>query len=73
LAQVLHQQSQVSLAELLQIHPLQHGLAELVIWLQMASEQPRCMIDEEKTDVVHWRTNQGLVKQVTLPHVLFVR
>jgi len=73
LAQVLHQQTQISLVELLQIHPLQHGLAELVIWLQMASEQSRCLIDEDKRDVVQWHTAQGLVKQVTLPHVLFVR
>ncbi|WP_038247019.1 DUF3375 domain-containing protein [Ghiorsea bivora] len=73
LAQALLQQSQVSLAELLQTHPLQHGLAELMVWLQIASEQPRCMIDEQKSEKVQWRTIQGLVKQATLPHVLFVR
>ncbi|MDX8413364.1 MAG: DUF3375 domain-containing protein [Mariprofundales bacterium] len=73
LAQALHEQSQISLAELLQRSPLQHGLAELVVWLQMASEQAHCMIDEEKNDVVQWQTAQGLLKQAKLPHVLFVR
>ncbi|PCI44516.1 MAG: hypothetical protein COB41_04210 [Proteobacteria bacterium] len=73
LAQVLQQQSQVSLAELLQIHPLQHGLAELVIWLQLASGQARCVIDEHKQETLQWRTEQGLIKQATLPHILFVR
>ena len=73
LAQALQQQSQISLAELLHTHPLQHGLAELVIWLQLASEQSRCVVDEDKQEMLQWRTDQGLVKQVTLPHVLFVR
>ncbi|MDQ7059432.1 MAG: DUF3375 domain-containing protein [Ghiorsea sp.] len=73
LAQALRQQSQISLAELLQAYPLQHGLAELMIWLQIASEQSRCVIDEQKIEKVQWHTTQGLVKQVTLPHVLFVR
>ncbi|MDX8398106.1 MAG: DUF3375 domain-containing protein [Mariprofundaceae bacterium] len=73
LALALQQHSQVSLADLLQQYPLQHGLAELVVWLQMASEQTRSMIDEDNTDVVQWHTTQGLVKQATLPHVLFVR
>ncbi|MBN4077148.1 DUF3375 domain-containing protein [Mariprofundus ferrooxydans] len=73
LAQALQQQSQISLAELLHTHPLQHGLAELVIWLQLATEQSRCVIDEDKQEIVQWRTEQDLIKQVTLPHVLFVR
>jgi len=73
LAQALQEHSQISLAELLQQHPLQHGLAELVVWLQMASEQSRSMIDEDKTDVVQWDAGSGLVKQAKLPHVLFVR
>jgi len=73
LAQALQEQSQISLAELLQQHALQHGLAELVVWLQMASEQSRSMIDEDKTDVVQWDAGSGLIKQATLPHVLFVR
>jgi len=73
LAQALHEQSQITLAELLQQYPLQHGLAELVVWLQMASEQSRSMIDEERTDLVQWQTTQGLLKQAKLPHVLFVR
>lgn len=73
LAQALQEQSQISLAELLHIHPLQHGLAELVVWLQLASEQSRCVIDEDKQEILQWRTEKYLIKQVTLPHVLFVR
>jgi len=73
LEHALQQQSQISLADLLQESPLQHGLAELVIWLQMASEMRRCMIDDEQEDMVQWQTEKGLVKRVKLPRVLFVR
>jgi len=73
LAQALQHHLQISLADLLSENPLQHGLAELVVWLQMASEMAQCMIDDQQADVVQWQTNDGLVKQVTLPHVLFVR
>ncbi len=73
LAQALQQQSQVSLPELLEMHPLQHGLAELVVWLQLASELSHAVIDEDKQEQVQWETEQGFIKQVTLPHVLFVR
>jgi len=73
LAQALQEKTQVSLAELLDMYPLQHGLAELVVWLQMASEQSRCMIDEKRSEDVSWDTGQGLVKKASLPYVLFVR
>jgi len=73
LAKALLEHSKISLADLLREHPLQHGLADLVVWLQMGSEMTQCMIDEENEDVVQWQTDEDLVKQVTLPHVLFVR
>jgi len=73
LAQALQQHSQISLADLLHEHPLQHGLAELVVWLQMGSEMAQCMIDEQKEEMIQWQTDDGLIKQVMLPHVLFVR
>jgi len=33
----------------------------------MGSEMTQCMVDEENEDVVQWQTDEGLVKQVTLP------
>ncbi len=73
LDQALQEHSQISLADLLREHPLQHGLAELVIWLQIASDMAQCMIDDTQEDVVQWQTDQGFVKQAHLPHVFFVR
>jgi len=73
LAKALQQQSQISLGELLRQEPLQHGLAELIIWLQLAGEQTRCVIDESRQEHVCWSVADGLGRQVQLPYVLFVR
>lgn len=73
LAKALQQQSQISLGELLKQQPLQHGLAELVVWLQLAGDQAHCVIDESKQERVCWQGADGLGRQVQLPYVLFVR
>jgi len=73
LAKALQQQEQISLGDLLQQAPLQYGLAELVLWLQLASEHPHCVIDEEQQEMVYWSVDGGLGRQVQLPYVLFVR
>jgi len=73
LAKALQQQGQITLGALLKREPLQHGLAELVIWLQLASEQSRCVIDESQHEMAYWPVAEGLARQVQLPYVLFVR
>jgi len=73
LAKALQQHAQITLGDLLKQEPLQHGLAELVIWLQLASERDRCVIDETRHEVICWSIENGLGRQVTLPFVLFVR
>lgn len=73
LAKALHEQTQISLGELIKQQPLQHGLAELVVWLQLAGEQTHCVIDESKQEMVYWSVDGGLGRQVQLPYVLFVR
>jgi len=69
----LQQQPQITLAELLNQHPLQHGLAELIIWLQLADEHTQCVIDGDKHEQAYWSIGQGLARQVQLPYILFVR
>jgi len=75
--QVLQECSQVTLRELCEMQPLQHGLAELVAYLQLAGDSFRTVIDEEVTDEVFWRreAHDGQVqeKRARLPRVIFVR
>jgi hypothetical protein len=64
---------QISLSELVSAHPLRHGLAELVTYLQLAGEWPHTVVDEETLDTIEWHTEEGPVRRARLPRVLFVR
>jgi hypothetical protein len=73
----LQDRSQITLRELCDLQPLQHGLAELVAYLQLASDTFKSVVDEDTTDVIIWRGSgidgQEQDKQVHLPRVIFVR
>ena len=69
----LQDRTQVTLRELLDLHPLQQGLAELVAYLQLAVESIKAMVDEAASDTVTWQTPDGFSKQARLPRVVFLR
>lgn len=69
--------SQITLAELIEAHPLEHGLAELVAYLQLGSESFSPVVDETTPDVIAWdvTADDGAIvhKTARLPRVIFVR
>lgn len=75
--QALQGRAQVTLQELCALRPLQHGLAELVAYLQLAGDTFRTVVDENATDSVTWTVQAPdagtLVRQARLPRVIFVR
>jgi len=71
--QALQNRAQISLGELVTAHPLSHGLAELVAYLQLASDLPHTVIDEQTQDTIEWRTAAGGVRCARLPRLIFVR
>ena len=71
--QALQTKSQVSLCELIAARPLQQGLAELVTYLQIASEWPHTVVEESVRDMVEWESLDGVARRARLPRVLFVR
>ena len=71
--QSLQQRSQVTLAELLATRPLEHGLAELVTYLSLATEPGRAVIDDTVQDSVVWVARSGQHKHARLPRVIFAR
>lgn len=77
IGQALQQQTQVSLFELCQIQPLQHGLAELVAYLQLAGDTFKSVVDEATIETVHWQRldqdGQQHGRQARLPRIIFVR
>ncbi|GMU52630.1 MAG: hypothetical protein AMXMBFR33_17760 [Candidatus Xenobia bacterium] len=69
----LGSRTQVSLGELIQEHPLEHGLAELVGYLWLATEENRAMIDESGLEKISWTDAEQKRKMAELPRVIFVR
>jgi hypothetical protein len=75
--QALQAQPQVTLRELCERQPLQHGLAELVTYLQLAGDTFKSVVAEEITEVITWQTcgphGSPETRQARLPRVIFVR
>jgi len=73
----LQARSQVTLRELCEMQPLQHGLAELVAYLQIAGDAFKTVVDEDTIDTIVWKRSgtDGLdyLKRARLPRVIFVR
>ena len=69
----LQAKSQITLSELVDRHPLEHGLAELVAYLALASEDRKATFDEDCPESVAWLDAAGNRRQATLPRVIFVR
>lgn len=75
-AQVRHAlqtRQQVTLGELLGEFPLEHGLAELVAYLALASEDSKALFDEVNYDVVRWVDGGNVSRSASLPRVIFNR
>jgi hypothetical protein len=64
---------QISLGDLVQQTPLQHGLTELVAYLSLAAEDARAVIDDEHRQTVAWVDRTGVPRRATVPLVVFSR
>jgi hypothetical protein len=73
----LQDRPQITLRELCEMQPLQHGLAELVAYLQLSGDSFKTVVDEDTIDVILWRgagqDGHEQLKQARLPRVIFVR
>ncbi|WP_298137720.1 DUF3375 domain-containing protein [Acidiferrobacter sp.] len=75
--QALQDRAQVTLREICEMHPLRHGLAELVAYLNLATEDSKACIDEGATDVLSWQgvcaDGQTQERRAHIPRVIFTR
>jgi hypothetical protein len=69
----LQTRTQVSLSELLEAHPLQRGLAELVAYLCLAAEDAHALIDDEQKQSVSWTDAAGGERRASVPLVVYSR
>ena len=75
----LQDRSQITLRELCETQPIEQGLAELVTYLQLASDhgQFKTVVDEDTEEAVSWRiaaaSGETTVKSARLPRVIFLQ
>ncbi len=69
----LQKKNQVSLGELVTLHPLHHGLTELLVYLQIAGEWPHTAVDEENEEQIEWESENKTKRKAKLPRIIFVR
>ena len=64
---------QVTLKELLTTYPPEKGLAELIVYLKLASERRNTVFSDEVRDVLRYRDVAGAEKLADLEQVIFVK
>jgi hypothetical protein len=67
----LQTRHQISLADLVKSFPLEQGLAELVAYLSLATEDDRAVIDDRHKQELSWVDSAGTRRRATLPLVVF--
>jgi hypothetical protein len=70
---VLQTRPKISLAEIVESHPLQRGLAELVAYLRLAAEDRHALIEDTQKQTVRWTDDAGRERLATLPLVVYSR
>jgi uncharacterized protein DUF3375 len=69
----LQRRTQISLAELVDLFPLERGLAELVAYFSLAAEDHAAIIDDTQSQTLIWADGDGTSRQATFPRVVFCR
>lgn len=68
---------QASLKSVIEAAPLEHGLAELVAYLQLGSERFTMVVDDRVSEPVRWlgeaSSGDRVERSVALPRILFTR
>jgi hypothetical protein len=71
--QSLQTRDQISLADLVDKWPIEHGLAELVAYLSLASDDEAAVIDDSRLQTLVWTDQNGQQRQATMPLIVFGR
>jgi len=70
---MLQTRPHVSLGDLVDAHPLQHGLAEVVAYMSLASDDAKAVIDDARSQTLVWHDPARGERRATLPLILFTR
>jgi hypothetical protein len=65
--------SQVTLAELLSVHPPKRGLAEIIAYMNIASKRDGSIFDDAISDELSWRNERGVDVVARAARIVFTR
>jgi len=68
----LQTRPQISLGSLVKLYPVRKGLAEVVAYLELAHKES-ALVADDSDELLTFSTETGVVRQVALPRVIFVR
>lgn len=71
--EALRSRSQVTLLEIMEMYPLEHGLAEVITYLHLASERKHTTVDDQHFDRVQWDSRDGVRRGARFPRVILAR
>jgi len=71
--QALHGRSQITLGELCEQYPVQKGLAEILCYLRIVSNDPRATIGDDHQETIRWYDPHDWEHVVDIPKVIFTR
>ena len=69
----LQTQPQIALGDLVEEHPIEQGLAEVLTYFSIASDDRKSVIDDRHRETLSWIEPSGVRRRATLPHVIFCR
>lgn len=78
ISQLLQSRRQVNLQDILTVFPLQLGVAELVGYLSIASQNDvhapwQALVDDAHPQLLHWQGLSGKAHQAWVPNMIFTR
>lgn len=65
--------SQVTLADVVSMHPVERGLAEVVTYMDIAAKSDRAFFNEDESDEIFWTGGDGRKRSATMPRVIFTK
>jgi len=70
---ILMSRTEVTLNEVIKSYPITHGIAEVIAYLMIGTDEPNHLVDRKIQDTISIITHTGDEKDVIVPRVIFRR
>ena len=71
--QALQHQPQVSLQQITELFPIEKGLSEILVYLNLASNSQNALINDQQQQKIQWKNSKQQTQIVNIPLVIFSR